>query len=109
MNDDAINDAIEQALLDEPEINPSLGFSSRLMRSVRHEAAYRRAIPFPWLPVGAGLGLFVALILVAALGGAPEPTVTAIPDHLATALASLGATLTGVLALTWWALRLARR
>ncbi len=107
MNDDAI----EQALRDEPEITPSLGFSHRVMRSVRHEADLRRAIPFPWKPFAAGLGITAALIAAGVLGGggSTETILAAPPEHLITALGSLATTLTGVLGLTWWSLRFAGR
>ena len=106
MNDDAI----EEALRDEPEISPSLGFSHRVMRSVRRETDLRRAIPFPWKPFAAGFGVTAALITAGVLGGgAPaESTLAAPPEQLVTALGWLATTLTGVVGVTWWSLRFAR-
>lgn len=105
MNDDAIN----RALSDEPEITPSLGFSHRVMRSVREESAHRRAIPFPWKPIATGLGTTVAVVLVGVLRGAPlQAALPAPPEHVVQALAALGATLNGVLGLTWWSVRFTR-
>lgn len=106
MNDNAI----DRALCDEPEIAPSLGFSSRVMRSVRYEAAHRRAIPFPWKPIAAGLGVAVALTIAGALGGGlPETALTAPPEHLANAIAWLTTTLATSLGLAWWSLRFGGR
>ena len=105
MNDDTI----DRALRDEPEIMPSLGFSHRVMRSVRHEAAYRQAIPFPWKIFAAGLGVSVAMILVGTIIGAPpQAALPELPEHLVQALAALATTLTGTLGLAWWSVRFAR-
>lgn len=106
MNDDAIG----RALRDEPEVTPSLGFSHRVMRSVRHEADLRRAIPFPWKLCATGLAVAAAPTAAALLGGAPaETALPAPPEHLVTALGWLATTLTGIAGLTWWSLRFARR
>ena len=106
MNDDAI----DRALRDEPEVTPSLGFSHRVMRSVRHEADLRGAIPFPWKLFATVLAVTAALIAAGLLGGAPvETALPAAPEHLVTALGWLATTLTGVAGLTWWSLRFARR
>ena len=104
------DDAIDRALRGEAEISPSLGFSSRVMRSVRHEAAHRQAIPFPWKPLTAGLAVMAALILAGALGGSPpEPALAAPSEHMASAIAWLTTILAGVLAAVWWCLRFAVR
>lgn len=105
MNDDTI----DRALREESEITPSLGFSHRVMRSIRHERAYRQAIPFPWRLFAAGLGVSVALILLGTFVLAPpQNALPEFPEPLGLALAVLAATLTGILGLTWWSLRLAR-
>lgn len=105
MNDDTI----DRAMRDEPEITPSLGFSHRVMRSVRSEAAYRQAIPFPWKPFVAGLGISVALILAGVLVGAPpQAALPTPPEHLVQALAVLATTLAGILGLAWWSMRFVR-
>ena len=107
MNDDAIG----RALRDEPEIEPSLGFSQRVMRSVREEVDPRRAIPFPWrlvaasVAISAGLALAGAVTGEASRPGAAPPGLTA----LGPALAWLSTALAASLGLAWWSVRFARR
>ncbi len=105
------HDDIDQALRHEPEIAPSPGFSQRVMRSVRHEAAHRRAIPFPWKPIAGGLGVAAAATFIGVLGGGTpsEAVLAPLPEHLAEALTWLTTTLVGILGLTWGSVRFARR
>ncbi len=104
-------DAIDRALRDEPEVTPSRDFSHRVMRTVRTEAANRKAMPFPWQLLGGGLALSAGLTLFGVLSGAapPDAALAEPPAYLTASLAWLSATLAGSLALAWWSMRFAGR
>ena len=105
------NDVIDQALRDEPEIEPSLGFSQRVMRSVREEADHRRAIPFPWRLVAASVAISAGLALAGVVTGeaSPEVATPAGLTALGPALAWLSTALAASLGLAWWSVKFARR
>jgi len=57
------NDDLDHILSGEPNIVPSSGFVTNVMRAVRREASIPAPIPFPWLWVAPGLAIgTVALI-----------------------------------------------
>ncbi len=109
------SDIIDRALREDRTLVPSRGFAFRVMRSVRRQAAERRALPFPWPPLAAGLAATAALTvagLVAAGAGGGTPTGAGAPVsealvQLAPAVAWLTTALVGSFGLTWWSLRLA--
>ncbi len=106
------DDPIDRALRDQPEIAPSPELARRVMRAVRHEAAQRQGLPFPWHLAGGGVAIAAGLTLAALLGGgltAPAAAPPAPPAWLAPAVAWLASTLVASLGLAWGAVRLAAR
>ncbi|MEM7582594.1 MAG: hypothetical protein AAF560_04380 [Acidobacteriota bacterium] len=75
-------DELDRILTSEEELQPMTGFSVRVMRAVREEAATPAPIPFPWerfLPgvlLNAGLLLGAAVwLLLASWGSASSQTI----------------------------------
>lgn len=66
MKESEINE-LERILVDEEELEPMRGFSTRVMRLVREEATAPPPIPFPWvrfLPAfSLNLGLFLGAMV----------------------------------------------
>lgn len=58
-------DDLDRILSGEPLLEPSPGFSGRVMAAVRREAAAPRPVPFPWVRFAAGLGVAWGMVLVA--------------------------------------------
>ena len=107
MNDDAI----DQALRDEPEITPSPGFAMRVMREVRTTADEHEALPFPWKPLAAGVALAAGLAIVGAFNSEAPAPVEAGEQllYLAPGLAWLATALAGSLGIAWWSFRFTGR
>ena len=103
---------IEQALMDDPAIEPSRQFTYRVMRSVREEVSLREAIAFPWRTLGVGVGLSVAVGLVWVVWPIPAATTVSLTDTLSGVVLAVQwgtVTLAGTLAVTWWSSRLVNR
>jgi hypothetical protein len=73
---------IERALRDDPGMQPSLEFASRVMCAVRRQAGEQEALAFPWARLLTGLAA-AALVTVVALALAPPPQ---LPDSTVRAL-----------------------
>ena len=71
MNQAELNEAelneLERILAHEEELQPMTGFSTRVMRAVREEAAATEPIAFPWARFLPGFLLNLALLLGAAV------------------------------------------
>lgn len=79
-------DELDRILTDDPEIQPTIGFSTRVMRAVREEAEGMAPIPFPWARFLPGLCVSLVLLLVALIGwfseAASSPASLAAPSWL---------------------------
>lgn len=62
-------DDLERVLSGEPRIEPSPGFTDRVMGKVRREAWAPKPIPFPWTRFAIGMGSAWALVLGALVFG----------------------------------------
>lgn len=60
-------DTLERILTDEDELEPMVGFSTRVMRAVREDEAATEPIAFPWARFLPGVVVQCALLLGAAL------------------------------------------
>ncbi|MEM8931329.1 MAG: hypothetical protein AAGE94_09150 [Acidobacteriota bacterium] len=60
-------DVLARILNEDDELQPMIGFSTRVMRSVREEAVAKPPIPFPWARFLPGVLLNVALLVGAAI------------------------------------------
>ena len=60
-------DELERILANEEELQPMTGFSTRVMRAVREEAAAVQPMPFPWVRILPGFVLSLGLLLGAAV------------------------------------------
>ena len=58
------NDDLDRILSGEPNIVPSSGFVTNVMRAVRREASIPAPIPFPWLRVVPGLAISTVALIV---------------------------------------------
>ena len=111
-----IHDEIERALRRDETIEPSLGFSRRVMRGVHHEVERREELRFPWLRLLPGLFLCLGLISASAVavmsGYAPPAAMWTLPridtqQPMTLAILALLATLAGSYVMTAGALRVA--
>jgi hypothetical protein len=108
---------IDRMLREDPTIAPSREFAFRVMYSVRHEAAQRQAIPFPWKRLWLGLAASAAVTAAALYalgpGGLARPLDTEAAVRVMQAIAPTAVLLTtalaGSLALVLWSFRLAGR
>lgn len=64
---------LERILAKEEELRPMTGFSTRVMRTVREEAAATTPIPFPWARFLPGVILNLLLLLGAVVWMVLEP------------------------------------
>jgi|GEM_PF-1762471 len=108
---------IERILRAEEIMEPSPGFSLRVMESVRREAAVPAPIEFPWQRLLAGIAAWCALIAAGAAALSSSAVELRLPalrwdDPALTAAASgLGwtmAALAGTYLLSWFARQLVR-
>lgn len=115
------NIAIERILRADDHLEPSPGFSLRVMAAVRREAATPAPIPFPWRRFVAGIAVCGALIAAGAVTLArsaaelpqpapswPAPALSGSALAAATGLGWTLAALAGAYCLTWFADRLMR-
>ncbi len=109
-------DEIDRILSDEQVVRPSHDFASRVMASVREEAAVPPPIEFPWKRFLPGLGVALALTFATFIGmsqnsraGAEPIDVTAWLEVLATptgqGLAIATVAVLASLAIAWFAVR----
>jgi hypothetical protein len=103
---------IDRALRNERTIVPSVGFTARVMRAVRHYAEDRGALTFPWRRLLPGLIGSVALAVIGAVllpaTQASDPLSTALEDPvLVQALSWVVMVLLGSWALVWASMRFA--
>ena len=115
INRSEIND-LEHILASEEELQPMTGFSTRVMRAVREEAAAPAPIAFPWARFLPGFLLNLGLLLVAAVWTVVElgssPVAQPVPaewlsDPQVQGLLWAALTVVGTCVLAWTALRLA--
>jgi hypothetical protein len=88
------DDELDRIYSDETRIEPSPGFTARVMDAVRHEASAPPPIPFPWkcaLPCLAAWTLLLVSVVIKGFGqAAPVPsTSTRFPPALTTLLRGL--------------------
>lgn len=105
-------DETDRILSEDEAIQPSLGFSARVMRAVRDEAEQTKPLAFPWRRLLPGLCVCAVLILAAAVGWVPEPASSlsdpALPTLAIEGVSWVAATLLGSGWLVWWVLRPSR-
>ena len=103
-------EALERILADEDEIQPMTGFSARVMRAVREEAAAPPPISFPWSRFVPGLVLNVGLLaaclvwLLPDLAAAPAPELlfsTRLADPIFRGVLWVASVWTGSAVLMW--------
>ena len=105
------SDRIDEILRSDPGVDPSLGFTERVMAAVRLEAAQSDALGFPWKRLTWGLVACALVTVVALLLVRPSASVPSVPDPaMLTALRSsvwLASSLLGTWVIVWWSLRAA--
>lgn len=57
---------LERILAEEEELEPMVGFSTRVMRAVKEDASVKEPIPFPWVRFLPGFLLNLGLVLITA-------------------------------------------
>ncbi len=105
---------LERILANEEELQPMTGFSTRVMRAVREEAAATAPIAFPWARFLPGFLLNLGLLLSAAVwmilepgSSSPAPPIPAewFSDPQVQGLLWTALTVAGTGALAWTASR----
>ena len=75
-------DELDRILTDDPEIQPTIGFSTRVMRAVREEAESMAPIAFPWARFLPGLCVSLVLLATAVVGWFSEAASSLPPSPL---------------------------
>jgi hypothetical protein len=103
---------IDRGLRNERTIVPSVGFTARVMRAVRHQVGDRGALVFPWRRLLSGLIASVALATIGVVllpaPQVPDPLSEALEDPaLVQGLTWVVMVLLGSWALVWTSMRFA--